>query len=109
MEHPSFRTYLGSIIKATRLRQNLSQYTLAEAAGVGRRYIQRLENGHQEATLSTFCLLAQALNTPPHILMIELEYAMAHGHLSEVIEKTLPPKTIGRPRKKVDSILTEED
>jgi HTH-type transcriptional regulator/antitoxin HipB len=98
-----FRKSLGAIIKVARLQRGMTQEALAEASGVKRRFIQRLENGYQETSLSTFFALAQALDVSPLLLMEELKYAIQHGCLEETIEKELPPKMLGRPQKKGSS------
>lgn len=90
----------GAIIKAARLRKGVTQYKLADAAGVGRRFIQGVENGHHEAKISTLFSIANALDVSPMILIGELEYAMRNGVLPESVQESLPPKRIGRPQKK---------
>jgi transcriptional regulator with XRE-family HTH domain len=99
MNHEYFCDCLGAIIKAARIKKGISQYALADAAGVGRRYIQRIENGHQEAALSTLFDLARALAISPMLLVGELEYAMRNGHLPESVHEVLPPKKLGRPER----------
>lgn len=100
MEHEYLRTSFGSIIKSARLRKGLTQYALADAAGVGRRFIQGVENGHHEAKISTLFSMAQALDISPMILIGELEYAVKNGTLPESVLANLPPKRTGRPPKK---------
>jgi Predicted transcriptional regulators len=100
MTHEYFCASLGAILKTARLKKGVSQYALADAAGVGRRYIQRIENGHQETSLSTLFDLARALEISPMLIVGELEYAMLNGMLPESVQATLPPKKLGRPKKK---------
>jgi transcriptional regulator with XRE-family HTH domain len=99
MEQSSLRSSLGSIIKAARLKKGISQYALADIAGVGRRYIQSVENGHQEAKISTLFSIAKALDASPMMLVGQLEYAVTNGVLPESVRDNLPPKKIGRPKK----------
>jgi transcriptional regulator with XRE-family HTH domain len=99
MDHEHFCSSLGGILKAARLKKGMTQYSLADAAGMKRRYIQSIENGYQEATLSTFFSLAQAMNVSPMLLMGELEYAVQHGCLPQSVQEGLPAKKIGRPKK----------
>ena len=99
MEQDLLRSSFGSIIKAARLKKGISQYALADAAGVGRRYIQSVENGYQEAKISTLFNMAKALDASPMMLVGQLEYAMNNGELPEAVRENLPPKRIGRPKK----------
>jgi transcriptional regulator with XRE-family HTH domain len=99
MDQEYLRTNFGAIIKSTRLRKGITQYALADAAGVGRRFIQGVENGHHEAKISTLFSVASALDISPMILIGELEYAMRNGRLPESVLENLPPKRLGRPKK----------
>ncbi len=100
MEQEFLCQSFGAIIKSARLRKGLTQYQLAEAAGVGRRFIQGVENGHHEAKISTLFGMSKAMDVSPMILIGELEYAMRTGKLPESVVENLPQKTIGRPKKK---------
>ena len=100
MEQDFLCQSFGAIIKAARLRKRLTQYQLADAAGVGRRFIQGVENGHHEAKISTLFSMAKAMDVSPMILIGELEYTMTHGSLPESVREHLPAKQIGRPKKK---------
>jgi len=53
---------LGSRLRESRLRRNLSQARLAEEAGVGRVTLQRLEEGAANASMSTVIRLLRALD-----------------------------------------------
>lgn len=97
MEQDFLRTSFGAIIKSARLHRGLTQYALADAAGVGRRFIQGVENGHHEAKISTLFSMAQALEVAPSTIIGELEHAVKHGVLPESVTANLPPKRIGRP------------
>lgn len=57
---------LGDRLKQERLNQNLSQDELAEAAGLGRRTITNIENGHG-GTLTTFVGMLRALDKLNHL------------------------------------------
>ena len=100
MEQEYLRRSFGAIIKAARIRKGMSQYALADAAGVGRRYIQSVENGYQEAKISTLFNLATALDTSPVVLVAQLEYAINNGELPEGVRECIPPKKLGRPVRK---------
>ncbi|WP_435595844.1 helix-turn-helix domain-containing protein [Streptomyces albogriseolus] len=57
---PAARRAVGDRIRVRRLHQNLTQETLAHAAGIDRSTIQRMEGGH-EMKLSHLLLVAHAL------------------------------------------------
>ena len=99
-EQEFLRASFGAIIKSARLRRGITQYTLADAAGVGRRFIQGVENGHHEAKISTLFSIAMALDISPKILIGALEFAMKNGSLPESVKKSLSEKRLGRPTKK---------
>ncbi len=53
-------------LEAIRLMKNISQAKLAEKAGVSRRTISRMENGHG-ISLDTFIRVMMALNLSDHL------------------------------------------
>lgn len=99
MDQEFLRTSFGAIIKSARLRRGITQYALADAAGVGRRFIQGVENGHHEAKISTLFCIAEALEISPMILIGELEFAIRNGSLPDSVMNNLPPKRTGRPKR----------
>ncbi|MBB5143039.1 helix-turn-helix domain-containing protein [Desulfovibrio intestinalis] len=99
MEQDFLCQSFGAIIKSARLRKGLTQYQLADAAGVGRRFIQGVENGHHEAKISTLFHMANAMEVSPMVLIGELEHAMHTGKFPDSIVENLPAKKIGRPQK----------
>lgn len=98
MDQEFLKASFGAIIKSARLQKGITQYALADAAGVGRRFIQGVENGHHEAKISTLFSIAHALGVSPMIMIGELEYAMHHGRLPESVTQNITPKRIGRPK-----------
>jgi transcriptional regulator with XRE-family HTH domain len=56
-------------IKQLRKRKKLSQAALAEAAGISRTYLARLETSRQDPTLSTLEKLAKALGVRVRTLL----------------------------------------
>jgi transcriptional regulator with XRE-family HTH domain len=52
---------LGSRLAASRLAKNLTQEALAEAAGVSKRTLERLESGEVASRLSAFVRVSRAL------------------------------------------------
>lgn len=57
---PAARRAVGDRIRVRRLHQNMTQESLAHAAGIDRSTIQRMEVGH-EMKLSHLLLVAHAL------------------------------------------------
>jgi transcriptional regulator with XRE-family HTH domain len=56
-------------VRSLRHAKGLTQAELAEAAGLGRPFLSRIENGHFSVTLETLGALAQALGTGPSTLL----------------------------------------
>ncbi|MFE7906519.1 helix-turn-helix domain-containing protein [Streptomyces albogriseolus] len=57
---PAARRAVGDRIRVRRLHQNMTQESLAHAAGIDRSTIQRMEGGH-EMKLSLLLVVAHAL------------------------------------------------
>ena len=62
---------LGSSIRATRKAMNLSQESLADAAGIDRSHMGKIERGERNVTLLNLVRIAKALGSRPSILMSE--------------------------------------
>ena len=58
------RRAIGEQIRTTRRTAKLTQEALGERAGVDRQSINRIENGHQAASIDTLIRIAYALDTP---------------------------------------------
>ncbi|MBA2951972.1 helix-turn-helix domain-containing protein [Streptomyces himalayensis] len=56
------RRALGARIAARRMYQNLTQERLAEAVGIDRSTLQRIEGGYSDAKISHLLLIAHALD-----------------------------------------------
>jgi DNA-binding XRE family transcriptional regulator len=72
---PQRATYITELI-AKRLReereqQGLSQTTLADRAGIDRKTVNRIENGHYSPNLETFVLLCRALHADPSEMLTQ--------------------------------------
>lgn len=52
-------------IVVTRKKLGLSQALLAKNAGIDRKTVNRIENGHFSPSMETFIRIADALNTHP--------------------------------------------
>lgn len=99
MDNAKFHYYLAAIIRSARLHADLTQVEVASRARVTRRYIQSVENGKQETSLSTLFALAEAMEVSPAKLVAELESAIRDERLPSGILDALPPKKLGRPAK----------
>jgi transcriptional regulator with XRE-family HTH domain len=64
---------IGMALKRVRESKDISQYALAEAAGLSREYIRKLEAGESDATLGTLQRLANALNVSVMVLIASRE------------------------------------
>lgn len=58
------RRAIGEHIREARLHANLTQEKLAEAAGLDRQTINRIEQGHASARLDNLLLISDALGVP---------------------------------------------
>lgn len=103
MDITKFHHYFAAIIRTARLHANLTQVEVASRAGVTRRYIQSVENGKQEAALSTLFALAEAMEVSPVKLVADLENAIRDNRLPDDMLDALPPQKLGRPAKNVKS------
>lgn len=64
---------LGMVIRARRKAANLSQEALADAAGIERSHMGKIERGERNVTLLNLCRVAAALNALPSDLLREAE------------------------------------
>ena len=55
---------MGKRLKRLRTAKDLSQAALAERAGLTREYVNKLEAGRQDPSLTTISALAKALGVP---------------------------------------------
>lgn len=62
----------GQQLKRTRKEAGLTQEALADASGIGWRFLQEIEAGDKQPTISTVFKLAKALNTKPGVLLDEI-------------------------------------
>ncbi|WP_406365329.1 helix-turn-helix domain-containing protein [Streptomyces sp. NBC_00645] len=58
------RRAIGERIRATRLRERLTQETVALDSGIDRPSIVRIEQGQQSPTLDTLIRIADAIGVP---------------------------------------------
>lgn len=67
----AMRTVLSERLGELRAERDLSQAKLAEYAGVDRKTINRIENGHFSPALDTIVRLSVALDISPSELLIQ--------------------------------------
>lgn len=60
---------LGAVIRAERKRRNLSQEALADAAGIDRSHMGKIERGERNLTLLNLVRIANALEHKPSTLL----------------------------------------
>ncbi|MBL1420499.1 MAG: helix-turn-helix transcriptional regulator [Alphaproteobacteria bacterium] len=71
-----YKNAFPNVLKSHRKLAKLTQEQLAERANIAVRFVQHLEAGKNQPTISTFCELAYALNTSPDKFMFELVKAL---------------------------------
>ncbi len=62
---------IGARIKAARKTRELSQQAVADAAGINREYLSRVERGTENVSILTLVRIADALDTPVRDLLCE--------------------------------------
>lgn len=67
-KHPLHIAF-GKVLREYRLRADLSQEALADAAGLDRTFIGMLERGQRQPTLETLFAIAEALKISPQTLI----------------------------------------
>jgi transcriptional regulator with XRE-family HTH domain len=60
---------MGKRLKQLRTEKEMSQAALAQRAGLTREYVNRLEAGQQDPSLTTISALAKALGVPVTALL----------------------------------------
>lgn len=65
---------LGSAIRAARKNQGFSQEALADAAGIDRSHMGRIERGERNLTMLNLGRIADALGSKPSVLLSEAGY-----------------------------------
>ena len=63
------RKQFGSRLRLLRKEANLTQRTLAEAAGINPKYLSEIERGTKNATIDTVASIARALGVAPADLL----------------------------------------
>ncbi|MED2841317.1 helix-turn-helix transcriptional regulator [Bacillus wiedmannii] len=63
----------GIVLQKERIKQNISQETLAFNSGLDRTYISLLERGKRKPTINTLFSITHALKLEPHEIILEVE------------------------------------
>ncbi|AJI14432.1 helix-turn-helix domain-containing protein [Bacillus cereus] len=63
----------GIVLQKERIKQNISQETLAFNSGLDRTYISLLERGKRKPTINTVFSVTYALKLEPHEIILEVE------------------------------------
>ena len=66
-----YREVFPNVLRTMRKQKKLTQEQLAERADIATRYVQHLEAGEHQPTISTFCDIAYAMGMSPDELMLE--------------------------------------
>lgn len=69
-EHSAL-TAIGGAIRAERLELKLSQEALADAAGIDRSHMGKIERGERNVTMLNLIRVADALHLPASILLVK--------------------------------------
>lgn len=69
--HMDINAVAAKNIRDFRELRGLSQEKLAELCGVDRTFISKVERGDRNLTIDTLDRIASALETPPHLLLVE--------------------------------------
>jgi transcriptional regulator with XRE-family HTH domain len=64
---------LGAAIRASRKKVGLSQEALADAAGIDRSHMGKIERGERNVTLLNLCRIADALRTKVSALLLQAD------------------------------------
>ncbi|ELQ16011.1 XRE family transcriptional regulator [Pseudomonas fluorescens BRIP34879] len=62
---------LGAVVRVRRLRHTLSQEALADAAGIDRSHMGKIERGERNVTFLNILRIANALKCKPSDLLFE--------------------------------------
>ncbi len=67
------RTAVGTVVRRLRKERKLSQDVLSGLAGLARSHLAMIENGSKQANVETLWRIANALDLPPHQLILQIE------------------------------------
>ena len=67
---------IGNVLRSFRKEKKMSQEVLSGLAGLDRTHYSKIERGLRSPTVDTLFKIAQALDLPPHKLMLAIEKAV---------------------------------
>lgn len=74
---------VGKVIRAHRIRRNMTQDLLSGLAGIARTHLTMIENGTKQPNFETIWRIALALDMKPSHLVAEIEKETEHTASSE--------------------------
>lgn len=83
-EHERFAPVLAENVKRLRKQAKINKKTFALMVGIGRPFLNKIENGTADARLSVITKMADALDTTPSYLLTE------HAHTGKP-DEAFPP------------------
>ena len=72
---------IGSVLRKLRTEKKLSQEVLSGLAGLDRTHYSKIERGLRSPTVDTLFKIAQAMDMPPHKLMLAIEKAVDENNM----------------------------
>lgn len=76
----------GIVLQKERIKQNISQETLAFNSGLDRTYISLLERGKRKPTINTLFSITHALEIHPHEIILEVEKLLINPHQTNPLD-----------------------
>jgi len=67
---------IGEVLRRFRKERKMSQEVLSGLAGLDRTHYSKIERGLRSRSVDTLFKIAQALDTPPHKLIMAIEDAV---------------------------------
>jgi len=67
---------IGEVLRRFRKERKMSQEVLSGLAGLDRTHYSKIERGLRSPSVDTLFKIAQALDTPPHKLIMAIEDAV---------------------------------
>ncbi len=64
---------VGRVVRRLRKEKGLSQEVLSGLAALARSHLAMIESGDKQANFETIWRIANALNIPPHVLVLQIE------------------------------------
>ncbi|MDA1841635.1 helix-turn-helix transcriptional regulator [Bacillus cereus] len=76
----------GIVLQKERIKQNISQETLAFNSELDRTYISLLERGKRKPTINTLFSITRALKIQPHEIILEVEKLLINSHRTNKLD-----------------------